>query len=103
MNPSSGLDIENPYPLPHLEYVDFFQNAARIILPLHRELFFGLSREIIGQTKFLSRIHWALQFQKPLLMPAGIKRADIPDSPQTQCRQFDDLIEFLKGHLQGRR
>jgi len=84
-------------PLPHTEYLQFFQQARRIIIPMQSTLSFGLTREILGKTKYLARIHWALQFQKPLLMPADIPEALLPDSPDGQIVEFEAIEEYLEG------
>ena len=83
-------------PLPHAEYLQFFQEANRVIIPMQSTLGFGVTREILGQTKYLARINWALQFQKPLLMPADIPKALLPDSPDSQILEFKAIEEYLK-------
>lgn len=87
-------------PLPHNDYIKWFQNARRVIIPLKKQLNFGLSREVLGTTKYLWRIYWALQFDNALLMPDDIARPEIPGSPTVQIREFELIVDFLQAQMQ---
>jgi len=89
-------------PIPHLDYVRWFQEAKRIIIPFKKKVSFGLSREILGSTKYLWRIYWALQFDKTLLMPEDIIRPEIPKSSSIQIRQFREIMSFLERRMHAK-
>ena len=87
-------------PLPHLDYIKWYKEAKRIIIPFKKKVSFGLSREVLGSTKYLWRIYWALQFDKSLLMSDDIIRPEIPESPSLQIPQFEEIIRFLEDRME---
>jgi len=83
-----------------LSFVDFhqrFQEASRIIVPL-KTISFGIIYEELEYTKCLARIHLAIQYQKPLLIPPSIPEPPKPLSVEALISEFTKLIAYLEDH-----
>jgi|SRR6056297_537970 len=83
-------------PVSHQTYIDLFKNARRVVFPFHREMNFGIVRELLGETKYLARIYTALMYDKPVLLPPDIPLPPAPPSETDFIAAFQELVAFLK-------